>query len=253
MDKKINLLLVGYGKMGKIIHEHADYINGEVVAIYDPGNKEHDVPLEEMDLKKVDVAIEFTDPKFGYYNVQKLLHRKIPVVTGTTGWFTRVMELQKQFVPKDHTLIYSANFSLGMNIFYDILDEATKLMSQSNLYDVYGLEAHHRGKADSPSGTAKILSNIVIKNIEKKKKAIFNLNNTEILNHDEFLFSTIRAGNIAGYHEIGFDSDFDEIKLIHNAKSRRGFAYGALLAAKYAHKVKGFYNFNDIFRKIISE
>ena len=252
MSKKINILLVGYGKMGKMIHECVDYINGEVVAIYDPIDPEHNIPFEELDIRSVDVAIEFTDPKFGYYNVQKLLHRKVPVVTGTTGWFTRVIELEKQFHHKNHTLIYSANFSLGMNIFYDIIEESTKILDQSSLYDVYGLEAHHRVKTDAPSGTAKILSGIVTKNFTKKKKAIYGLQNIEVLNEEDFLFSVIRAGNIAGYHEIGFDSEFDEIKLIHNAKSRKGFAYGALLAAQHAVKVKGFYNFKDIFRKVIS-
>ncbi|MCL2062881.1 MAG: 4-hydroxy-tetrahydrodipicolinate reductase [Candidatus Cloacimonetes bacterium] len=242
----INLFLVGFGKMGKIISENAHYITGDIVAIYDPNIPEY-CSLDRIDFDNIDVAIEFTHPESGYDNVKMLLDLNIPVVTGTTGWFHRVKELERLYNPEKHSLIYGANFSIGMNLMYKIVEESAKLINNTNLYDVYGFESHHRGKIDSPSGTAKVLADIILENNSSKDKAIYDLNN-KTLKANEFSFSSIRAGNIVGYHEIGFDSDFDEIKLVHNAKNRRGFALGALMAAKYAKENKGFLNFKDIFR-----
>jgi len=250
--KKINILLVGYGKMGKIIYDNADFINGKVVTIYDPAYPDYRKPIEEIDVSNIDVAIEFTHPRHGFYNVQKLLYKKIPVVTGTTGWFKRISEIAKQFNPENYTLVYGANFSVGMNLLYRIVEESAKLVNSIDLYDVFGLESHHREKVDSPSGTAKVLAEIIQKNIPAKNKAVFELNNRP-LEEGEFSFTSIRAGNIIGYHEIGFDSDFDEIKLMHNAKNRKGFAIGALLAAKYAVQNKGYHDFKDIFKQVISD
>jgi 4-hydroxy-tetrahydrodipicolinate reductase len=247
----INILLVGYGKMGKMVKENADLIKAKVVAIYDPNIAEHKTPIEKLDLSNIDVAIEFTSPECGFDNAKSLLHKKIPVVIGTTGWFHKVEELKSHFSPEEHTLIYGANFSVGMNLFYEIVEEGSKLINQTNLYDVYGLEAHHRHKADSPSGTAKVLADIILENTGNKESVVFDLNNKP-LTHSEFSFASVRAGNIVGYHEIGFDSDFDDIKLVHNAKTRKGFAIGALLAARYAVKHKGFFNFKDIFRAVLN-
>ena len=245
MDKKIKLLIVGFGKMGKIVAENADFINAEVVAICDPNIPEYNIPFSELDFNNIDVAIEFTQPECGFDNIRELLKYKIPVVTGTTGWFHRIDELKNLYNPKEYTLIYGANFSVGMNLFYEILNNASKLIDQTNLYDFFGYEAHHRFKADSPSGTAKVLSDILLKNSSQKENVIYDLNNKPLL-PNEFSFSSIRAGNIVGYHEIGFDSDFDEIKIIHNAKNRKGFALGALMAAKYALENKGFKDFKDV-------
>ena len=249
-SKKINILLVGYGKMGRIIHENVSFINGEVVSIYDSNIPEYSNAWETLDFQKIDVAIEFTHPVSGFENVKRLLSQKIPVVTGTTGWFHKVDELKKKYDSNEHTLIYGANFSIGMNLFYEILAESTNLINNAGLYDVYGYEAHHRLKADSPSGTAKVLADIILSNTSNKDKTVFDLNNKP-LNENEFSFASVRAGNVVGYHEIGFDSDFDEIKIIHNAKNRKGFALGALMAAKYALCNRGFMDFKDIFRGVL--
>ena len=242
----INLLIFGYGKMGRTIHENADHINANVISIYDPNIPEY----SKLKLDNVDVAIEFTHPDQAYSNIKLLLENKIPVVTGTTGWFHRIEEIKEHYNFDDHTLIYGANFSVGMNLFYEIIKNASKLINQVCLYDVYGYEAHHTKKADTPSGTAKVISEILLQNLDNKEKAVYNLQN-ETLKENEFSFSSVRAGSIVGYHEIGFDSDFDEIKISHNAKTRKGFALGALIAAKYAVKNKGIFNFKDIFNDVI--
>ena len=246
----IKVLLVGYGKMGKIIKDNLGYIYGQAVKIIDNNIPEYNTPLVDLNSQEIDVAIEFTHPSSGYQNVRELLKRKIPVVTGTTGWFHKIDDLKQEFNPEEHTLIYGANFSIGMNLFFEIVKNTTNLINQTSFYDVYGLENHHRKKADAPSGTAKELADIIIKNLDGKEKAVYNLNN-QALEADQLCFSSIRSGNTIGYHEIGFDSLFDEIKLIHNAKNRNGFAMGAILAAKYALNHKGFFNIKDIFKEVL--
>ena len=248
---KIKILLVGYGKMGRMVEENVSSINGEIVKIYDPKIPEFNINLQEIDFSEISVAIEFSHPDSGFENVKNLLRSNIPVVSGTTGWFHRIDELKKEFNANTHTLIYGANFSIGMNLFYQIVELSSRLINQVNLYDVYGLESHHRKKADSPSGTARVLSEIIMNNIDSKDNAIYDLNNKAIDNND-FTFTSVRAGSIVGYHELGFDAEFDEIKLIHNAKNRKGFALGALYAARYAINNKGFLNFKEIFQQVIS-
>ena len=245
----INILIVGHGKMGKMIAENVDYINGYVKYIYDPNIPEYSKPIDHVDMSDIDVAIEFTHPKCGYDNVRKLLKQNIPVVTGTTGWFDKVDELKKEFSPDSHTLVYGANFSIGMNILYEIIENTTRLIDFTHLYDVYGIEYHHNKKADSPSGTAKVITDIILKNISTKDKAVYDLNNTPI-KENEFNFASVRAGSIIGCHEVGFDSEFDEIKITHNVKNRKSFAIGALMSAKWATKNKGFYDFRSIIREI---
>jgi len=248
---EINIFLVGYGKMGKIIHENAGYINANVTAIYDPNIPEYNTTFSHVDFRNIDVAIEFSRPEYAFDNIKLLLENKIPVVTGTTGWFNKIDELINLYKPEEHSLIYGANFSIGMNLFYEIVEKSTQMISQTGLYDVYGLESHHRKKVDSPSGTARVLAGIILENNTSKDQVIYDLNNNS-LGEKEFSFSSIRAGSVVGYHEIGFDSDFDELQLIHNAKNRKGFAIGALMAARYAVAKKGFFNFKDVFRDVIS-
>jgi len=230
MQPPLNILLVGYGKMGHMIHEN-EIIAGTVTQIYDPHIPQHQTPLQNRDLSKINVAIEFTHPDSVFGNLDFLLSHNIPTVTGTTGWLHRLDELKQKYPPENHTLIYGSNFSIGMNIFFSIVETATKLLSQHQ-YDIYGLEAHHRQKADAPSGTAKTLTDIINKNTSLQKTPL--------------LFSSIRAGSIVGLHEIGFDSEYDEIKLIHNAKNRLGFAQGALVAASIAVQQTGYFDFRDI-------
>jgi len=248
----INVLLVGYGKMGKLIKEHVDQIEGQVVDIYDLSNPVYAMPLAKRNLNGIDVAIEFTHPQSAFENVKELLSRKIPVVSGTTGWWERLEEIKSLFHPREHTLIYGANFSVGMNLFYKIIEYSSQLIGNQQLYDLSGLEAHHRQKFDAPSGTARVLCETIQKNFIGKTEAVFDLHHQPLQDH-EFCFTSIRSGNIVGLHEIRFDSEFDEIKLTHNAKNRLGYALGAIYAAKYALCHSGYYNFQDIFSDVMSK
>lgn len=248
-NKKI--LLVGYGNMGKMIKVESHHFGMQIHDIIDLNIPEHKKDISFSKIKECDVAIEFSHPDFAFENICTLLEYRIPVVSGTTGWFNKLEMLKNEYDFSENTLIYSANFSVGMNLFYQLVADASKLISSSRLYDIYGLESHHRKKIDSPSGTARVISDIVLENFEGKDKVRFDLNN-QPLTEKEFNFSSVRCGNITGYHKIGFDSEFDEIDISHNAKNRRGFAIGALMAARYALNHKGMLNFKDIFSEVLA-
>lgn len=243
------LAIIGYGQMGKLIEQLAPEFGFKVVAIIDPIL---DTTINEQTLSQVDVCIEFTSPAAAFANINKIISLKKNLVSGTTGWFKNLNDIEHLVSINDCGFIYGSNFSPGMNLFYKIVDEATKLMNQAEDYDVYGLEFHHNKKQDSPSGTAKILSEIVLKNINRKEKAQFAKLDREITDN-EFHLASLRAGNIPGTHTIGFDSSADTIELTHTARNRNGLAIGALQAAQWICDKKGFYNFADVFQEIIKK
>jgi len=242
----LNILLVGYGKMGHMLHQN-ESIAGNVTQIYDPNIPEYCTPLSERDLASIDVAIEFTRPECAFDNICLLLSHNIPTVTGTTGWLHRLSELSSKYSSDTHSLIYGANFSIGMNIFFAIVETATKLLSP-HLYDVYGLEMHHKQKLDAPSGTAKTLADIINSVGDNGNSPASLSPQISPLQKNQLVFSSVRAGSIVGYHEVGFDSEYDEIKLTHNAKNRLGFAQGALVAATIAVRQTGFYDFREVIK-----
>jgi len=243
------LAIIGYGQMGRMIEQLAPQYGFEVVAIIDL-----DPNLERTpeNLESADVCIEFTAPGAAFENIKKMVNLKKNVVVGTTGWFDKLDDVEKLVKSQNTGFVYGSNFSPGMNLFYKIVDETTRLMNSSKDYDVFGLEYHHNKKKDSPSGTAKILSEIVLKNTDQKHKSNFNKLDRKIEN-DEFHFASVRAGSIPGIHTIGFDSSADSIELKHTARNRNGLAIGALLAAKWICDKKGFFNFADIFQDIVSQ
>lgn len=245
----MKIALVGYGNMGQEIErlveeKHTDRI---VSVSYGEKNKELDI----AGIKKSDVVIDFTSPEIIIDNIQKLAAFKKRIVVGTTGWYDN-MDSIKNIVKKNNIgFVYGQNFSIGANIFFNVVAYATKLVDRFDAYDVYGSEVHHVGKKDSPSGTAKKLSQIVLDNFSTKKKVVTNRLDRPI-KKDELHFASIRAGRNPGRHEIVFDSFADEISLSHQAHNRRGFAEGALMAARFIQNKKGFYSFDDIFKEVIT-
>jgi 4-hydroxy-tetrahydrodipicolinate reductase len=147
-------------------------------------------------------------------------------------------------------MVYADNFSLGMNLFYRLIDYAGKIMDKVKEYEAFGFEMHHRFKADSPSGTARVISDIMLNNLSRKSSVQFERLNRPI-RQDEFHFVSLRGGNIPGVHCIGFDSDADTIELKHTARNRNGFAVGALLAANMINGKTGLYSFRDIFDQLV--
>lgn len=234
----MKIALMGFGKMGREIDAIAR-AQGDVIAkVFEIDN-----PVKPQDLADVDICIEFSTPQSVLPNIRAAIQAKCDIVVGTTGWHEHLAEIKNSV--KDSGLLYSSNFSLGMNIFMRVTKYAAELMNRASEYDPYVHESHHRQKVDSPSGTALSLATILIQSIDRKKEILTKPPDGAI--KPEMLHvSSTRAGLIAGTHTVGFDSEADLIELHHVAKSRHGFALGALTAARWLHGHKGVYTMDDV-------
>ena len=234
----MKIALMGFGKMGKEI-DAAAREQGEVIArVFEIDN-----PVKPKDLEDVDICIEFSTPQSVLPNIRAAIQAKCDIVVGTTGWNQHLDEIKNTV--KDSGLLYSSNFSLGMNIFLRLTRRAAELMNRAPEYDPYIHESHHRHKVDSPSGTAISLAKILIDGIDRKKE-ILSKPPEGAINPEMLHVSSTRAGMVAGIHTVGFDSEADSIELRHVAKGRRGFALGALAAARWLHGRKGVYTMDDV-------
>ena len=243
----LKIALIGYGQMGKLIEQIAQNNDCEIVAIIDPllGNE-----ITTKTITDADVCIEFSTPDAAFGNIKKLIELGKNVVSGTTGWYDKLDKIKLMVEKKGTGFIYGSNFSVGMNLFFSIIESTAKLMNQAEDYDLFGLEVHHKHKKDSPSGTAKILSEIILKNIDRKTKVQYEKLNRKI-EKDEFHFASIRFGEIPGTHSISFDSEADTIDIKHTARNRNGLALGAIKTAKWINDKTGFYNFTNKLNEII--
>lgn len=234
----MKIALIGFGKMGREIESIAREQGDVIARVFD---SRHTVRAEA--LADVDVCIEFSTPDAVLQNIRAAIEARRDIIVGTTGWEQHSPEIRNAV--KESGLLYSANFSLGMNIFFRIVKRAAELMNGAPDYDPYVQEIHHRQKADSPSGTALSLARILIGSIDRKKEILAGPSHGKI-NTGMLHVSSTRAGLIAGTHTIGFDSEADLIELRHVAKSRRGFALGALAAARWLRGRKGVYTMDDV-------
>ncbi len=225
MKEKIKIALIGYGKMGKEIE--ALCRDSEIFEIVSVSYKNKDDELDFSGIAKADVAIDFTSKDVVLKNIEEVAKLGKNMVVGTTGWSDSLDEVKRIVEKNKIGFIYSPNFSVGVNIFFKMIDFASKLFTKLPEYDVYGLEIHHKMKLDSPSGTALKIAN-----------KIKGLN-----------FTSIRAGRNPGFHEVVFDSQADGITLSHQAYNRVGFAKGALMAAEFIKNKKGMYSFEDIIKQ----
>jgi 4-hydroxy-tetrahydrodipicolinate reductase len=234
----MKIALIGFGKMGREIDSIAREQGDVISRVFD---SRHAVRPEA--LAEVDMCIEFSSPEGVVQNIRAAVEAKRDIVVGTTGWDKHLPEIRQ--IVKDSGLLYSANFSLGMNIFFRIVARAAELMNKAQDYDPFVHEIHHRQKADSPSGTALTLGRILVDKIDRKKEILTQPPNGKI-GPEMLHVSSTRAGLVPGTHTIGFDSDADSIELRHVAKSRRGFALGALAAARWLRGRKGVYTMDDV-------
>jgi 4-hydroxy-tetrahydrodipicolinate reductase len=243
----MNIALIGYGKMGRLIEQEALNRGHRITAALDPyaaeDKTQSGVPLlrsfpgtegEENagGLAKADAAIEFTRPDKTVENIKALCRWKLPVVTGTTGWYDRLEEVTKAISASRSSLLWSSNFSLGVNLFYRIAAYAAAVMDPFREYDVGGLESHHNKKADSPSGTAKTLVEQVLARMTRKTQAVWDTLNRPP-RPEELHFPSLRIGSMPGIHSLFFDSPADTIEITHTARNREGFAAGAIRAAEW--------------------
>jgi len=226
----LRLAIVGYGKMGRMIEQLAPEYGFEVAARFDVDTNARFEALTPENFAGIDVAVEFTTPEAAPENLVRLAALGINTVSGTTGW-TAQLDRVRQAVERHGTgLVWAPNFSVGVNIFIRLVREAARLLAPHVEYEAWGWEIHHSAKKDAPSGT-------LLKLIEEMKAAGFDRRIDVASN---------RAGKVPGIHEIGFDSAADTITLRHTARSREGFARGALLAARWIAGKKGFYEFSQV-------
>jgi len=236
----MKIALIGYGKMGHAIEEVAIERGHSVVSVIEIDNLED---FDSPQFLSADVAIEFSQPHSAFSNYVKCFERNIPVVAGTTGWLARLHEVKSLCADGNKTFFYASNYSIGVNIFFAINKYLAKIMNNFPAYEVRMEEIHHIHKLDSPSGTGITLANDIIENIKRKKQWKEGREGTV----DDLLIHCRREGEVPGIHEIIFESDADTIRLQHSAKSRKGFALGAVLAAEFVIGKKGFLSMNDMF------
>ena len=231
--------LIGYGKMGKAIEEMALLRGHEIVLKIDIQNS-HD--LTESNLKKADVAIEFTGPHSAFENVKKCIEWGVPVVSGSTGWLEQWNIIQALCAAKNSTLIYSSNYSIGVNLFFELNKQLAKLMEPYESYDVAMTEIHHTEKKDAPSGTAISLAEQILGQIGRKKNWV----NGNTAQPSELLIRSERIDPAPGTHTVTYSSPIDTIEITHTAHTRKGFASGAVLAAEFASQKKGIFTMKDV-------
>ena len=236
----MKIALVGYGKMGKTIEQIALSRGHEIVSIIDINNPDD---FESAAFKSADVAIEFTTPATAFDNYMKCFAANVPVVSGTTGWTARMSEIKEMCEKEGKTFFYASNFSIGVNIFFALNKYLAKIMNNFPSYDVRMTEVHHIHKLDAPSGTAITLAEGVLENLDRKER--WTLETAE--KPTDLPIHAIREGEVPGIHEIIYESDADTISIKHDAKSRAGFALGAVLAAEFTAGKKGFLGMNDLF------
>jgi len=225
--------------MGKTIEQIALDRGHEIVLKIDISNQ---ADLTVENLKKADVAIEFTIPKSAVSNYKLCFEAGVPVVSGTTGWLDQKDEVEQAMKAKNGTFFYASNFSLGVNLFFALNKKLAKLMTGREGYDVSMVEVHHTQKLDAPSGTAISLAEDLFENYPAKTSWTLDTPTSKEQMHIE----AIREGQVPGIHRIKYESEVDHIMIEHDAKSRHGFAFGAVLAAEYSFDKKGMLNMNDL-------
>ena len=235
----MKLALIGYGKMGKTIEEIALQRGHTVVLKIDIDNA---ADFNKENISKADAAIEFTSPHSAYENVKKLMQFGTATICGSTGWLDKLNEIHDICKQKNAAFLYASNFSVGVNIFFEVNKRLASLMAAHSDYEIGITEIHHTEKKDAPSGTAITLAEQVLENIPRKKSWVNHISD----NIDELEILSERIDPAPGTHKVKYSSAIDDIEIIHTAHSRKGFALGAVLAAEYIAGKKGIYSMKDV-------
>jgi len=227
----MKIALIGYGKMGRLIEQAAVGSGHEIVSRIDVEGNENGQLLTKDNLRGANVAMDFTTPEAVVRNIDLVTAQGIHMVVGTTGWMSQLVRIRSLVEERGVGLVYGSNFSIGVNLFFRLMEAAAAQISKCPEYDPWIHEIHHRAKLDAPSGTAIKLQQI----LGKSYSGI------------EFVPASNRAGATPGAHTVGFDSEADTLTFTHTARSRNGFAAGAVHAAEWIQSRKGFYEFPEIF------
>src|SRR3954468_9285193 len=235
----MKIALIGYGKMGKAIEDVAIQKGHDIVLRISSQNTEE---LTIQNLKKADVAIEFTNSHSAINNIKKSIDAGVPIVSGSTGWLQQWNEIKDYCDSKNGALLYASNFSIGVNLFFELNTYLAKLVADYPEYDVMLEEIHHTQKKDAPSGTAITLAEQIMQQITSKKRWV----NEESNNKEELSIISKRIDPAPGTHTIKYISAIDDIEITHTAHNRQGFASGAVLAAEFLQNKKGIYSMKDV-------
>lgn len=235
----MKIALIGYGKMGKAIEAAALERGHEIVLKIDLDNT-HEFTKEN--LSKADAAIEFTGPHTAFDNIIKLLQFGVPVVSGSTGWLDKIEEAKNVCAEHNGALLYASNFSIGVNLFFELNKKLAELMHPHKEYQVSLEEIHHTAKMDAPSGTAITLAEQIIDVYTEKREWVNDIEPAD----EQLLITSKREDPAPGMHTIFYKSEIDDISITHTAHSRKGFALGAVLAAEYAKDKKGILSMKEV-------
>ncbi len=237
----MDLALIGYGKMGHIIEQVARQRGHQIVCTID---KDNQADFASAAFASADVAIEFTMPAVAVDNYRRAWAAGVPVVSGTTGWTAQLPTIRREVEQGGHTLFWSSNFSLGVNIFFELNRHLAQLMNRFPNYEPSLTEIHHTEKKDAPSGTAITLAEGILAELPRKEKWVLGAKTSD----SELPIEAIRQGQVPGTHTVCYDSAEDCITITHEAKSRAGFALGAVLAAEFVKGRKGFFTMHDMLQ-----
>jgi 4-hydroxy-tetrahydrodipicolinate reductase len=234
----MKIALIGYGKMGKEIEAIAKDRGHEIAIIIDQNNTDD---FNTDDFANSDVAIEFSRPETAIENYRSCFKHNVPVISGTTGWLDQFETIAKECKAQNQAFFYASNFSVGVNIFFEINKKLAALINPTKAYDVSMEEIHHTQKLDAPSGTAISLAEQIVERMDNKNHWKLDATKNEDLN-----ISALRIADTPGTHSIEYQSEVDKITITHEAKSRKGFALGAILAAEFIVGKTGVFNMQDL-------
>jgi 4-hydroxy-tetrahydrodipicolinate reductase len=229
----MRIALFGYGKMGKMIEKIAQSRGHEIIA-------KIDIDTKEIDFSQMDVAIDFSTPDSAFKNITSCIYHKVPVISGTTGWLHKYQEVAQLCNENKGAFLYASNFSLGVNLFFELNSTLAKLMGNLDQYKVSMEEIHHTQKLDAPSGTAITLAEGIIKNTSYADWKLDEAADNSINIH------SVREGQVPGTHTVKYSSTVDDIEIKHTAHNREGFALGAVVAAEWIQGKSGIFTMKDV-------
>lgn len=235
----MKIAILGYGKMGKVIDDLATAAGHEIVLTIDAYNQEK---MTSVALQEADVAIEFSRPEAAVENIKSCLDAGIPIVCGTTGWLDKIEEIRAHCNKTNGAFFYASNFSIGVNIFFELNKYLAELMNTQQEYEVHMEEIHHTEKLDAPSGTAITLAKGILEKIERKAQWINNMNDVPT----DLSIVSKRLTGVPGTHSVSYQSSIDTIEIKHTAHSREGFAKGAIQAASWIIGKHGIFGMEDM-------
>ncbi len=245
----MKIALIGYGQMGHMLEQVALQRGHSVVAKIDPVAEGCEREISKSSLRDAEVCLDFSNPAGVMDNIRRVAAEGKDLVVGTTGWHDKVGEAEK-IVGSRMGMVYSSNYSIGVQMFLKIVRDAAGYVNKVGGYDVAGLELHHNRKADSPSGTAKSIAGVLKDSLESKENVVYDMVNRKI-EPGELHFASVRCGSIPGTHKVFIDSAADTIELSHTARSREGFAVGAVMAAEWISGRKGVHTFDEMINETL--